>query len=70
MFRIILVLIILLPSYLIAQEKEDTDEITVAQANKEKPEKNKEKRKSNRSDDYKSSEEISEDLSVSYPVDI
>ncbi|QFT53603.1 hypothetical protein [Microbulbifer sp. THAF38] len=70
MFRIILVLIILLPSYLLAQEKEDTDEITIAQANKEKPEKNKGKRKSNRSDDYKSSEEISEDLSVSYPVDI
>ncbi|WP_444908701.1 hypothetical protein [Microbulbifer sp. TRSA005] len=68
MFRIILILIILLPSYLFAQEKEDTNEMTVAQANKEKTEKN--KRRGNRSDDYKSSEEISEDLSVSYPVDI
>ncbi|WP_444938349.1 hypothetical protein [Microbulbifer sp. JMSA002] len=68
MFRIILILIILLPSYLFAQEKEDTNEMTVAQVNKEKTEKN--KRKGNRSDDYKSSEEISEDLSVSYPVDI
>ncbi|GAB2880484.1 hypothetical protein ACCI51_07100 [Microbulbifer echini] len=69
MFRILLILITFFSAYLVAEEQQDNDKISVAQVNKEKPDKNKNKRRSN-SDDYKSSEEISEDLSVAYPVDI
>ncbi len=60
--------LLFLSAPLLAQEKtkesEEEEPVKVAQAKTDK------KSEESNADDYKASEEISEDLSVSYPVDI
>ncbi|WP_020411895.1 hypothetical protein [Microbulbifer variabilis] len=68
--KFIFIFILLLPSFLIAQEKQEKEGETLTQVAQKKSDEKKSKSSKSSSDDYKASEEISEDLSVSYPVDI
>ncbi|WP_445365507.1 hypothetical protein ACJJJB_00595 [Microbulbifer sp. ANSA001] len=68
--KFIFIFILLLPSFLFAQEKQEKEGETLTQVAQKKPDEKKSKSSKSSSDDYKASEEISEDLSISYPVDI
>jgi len=70
MLRVILILTVLQSPSLLAQEEQDGEKEPLAQVAQKKTDENKSKSSKRSSDDYKASEEISEDLSVSYPVDI
>ncbi|MFA0811204.1 hypothetical protein [Microbulbifer epialgicus] len=70
MYRITLIFILLFSSVPLAQEDLDTKKEPVPQIAQKKTDGKKNKNNKSNSDDYKASEEISEDLSVSYPVDI
>lgn len=65
---VIILSLLFLSAPLVAQEKTEESEgekpVKVAQAKTDK------KNEEHDADDYKASEEISEDLSVSYPIDI
>ncbi|WKD49213.1 hypothetical protein [Microbulbifer spongiae] len=70
MFRNSLILILSLSLPLFAQDKQDAEKASDNTVVQQKTEVEKNKNAGKRSDEYKASEEISEDLSVSYPVDI
>ncbi|MFS1524799.1 hypothetical protein ACL7TT_11905 [Microbulbifer sp. 2304DJ12-6] len=70
MFRNNLILFLFLSLPLFAQDKQDAERVSDNTVVQKKNEVENNKSDGKRSDDYKASEEISEDLSVSYPVDI
>lgn len=70
MLRIILILTALQSPAVLAQGEQDEEKEPLTQVAQKKTDENKSKSSKRSSDDYKASEEISEDLSVSYPVDI
>ncbi|BBM00627.1 hypothetical protein [Microbulbifer sp. GL-2] len=70
MLRILLILTALQSPAVLAQGEQDEEKEPLTQVAQKKTDENKSKSSKRSSDDYKASEEISEDLSVSYPVDI